>query len=260
MKKLALCTLICWSLGAFASPLSAQTCIGNCGTASPNGDVTAPPAYGPNYGYVSTSGGVAGAGQITSAGGSNGSEYLTMAFSANAGDALNFYFNFITSDGAGFSDYGFAQLLNASLDPVAYLFTARTTTSGNTSPGFDLPANSATLTPSGTPIIGGAPIWAQLGDSSGGCFDAGCGYTDWINSNYVIETSGVYTLRLGVTNISDDLFDTGMAFAGITIAGVEVPIPGVPEPSTWLMLILGFGALGAAMRRAPKVRIGVVFG
>lgn len=33
----------------------------------------------------------------------------------------------------------------------------------------------------------------------------------------------------------------------------------VPEPSTWLTIILGFGALGFAMRRAAKVRTAVAY-
>lgn len=34
-----------------------------------------------------------------------------------------------------------------------------------------------------------------------------------------------------------------------TVPGV---VPGIPEPSTWLMLILGFGLTGGAMRRRPR--------
>lgn len=32
-------------------------------------------------------------------------------------------------------------------------------------------------------------------------------------------------------------------------------IPGVPEPATWLMLILGFGAIGTSMRTRLRVRM-----
>lgn len=34
----------------------------------------------------------------------------------------------------------------------------------------------------------------------------------------------------------------------------------VPEPATWLTLILGFGALGFALRRTQKVRRSIAFG
>jgi hypothetical protein len=237
-------------LAASASPAIAQTCTGNCGTASPNGVVTAAPG-GSDYQYVSTSGGAGGAGQISTVGGTNGSEYVTAPFSAAAGDALNFNFNYVTSDGAGYADYAFAELL---LDGShsAWLFTARTQPSGDTSPGFGLPANDSTLTPASTAIIGGGPAWAQLGGSSGACYDAGCGYTGWINSLYSILGPGSYQLRFGVTNWSDTSFDSGLAFSGLALN--DVPIDGaVPEPGTWAMMLLGFGAIGIAFRRRKAV-------
>lgn len=40
---------------------------------------------------------------------------------------------------------------------------------------------------------------------------------------------------------------------------VNVLAGNVPEPATWLMLILGFGAIGAGMRRAKGVRTSVAY-
>lgn len=234
-----------------ASAASAASCVGNCGTLAPNGDVTAPPEGGPNYGYVSTAGGVAGVGQISGVGGTNGSEFISDVFGAEAGDPLAFYFNYITSDGSQYTEYGFAELLTDTGSHVAYLFTARTTPSGNTSPGFNLPANSATLTPATTPIIGGGPDWSALGGYSGSCYGPGCGYTGWIKSVYDIGATGNYKVKFGVTNFLDQIYDSGMAYAGLTIAGE--PIGGVvPEPSTWAMMLLGFFGLGSALRRGRR--------
>jgi hypothetical protein len=180
-------------------------------------------------------------------GGTTGSSYLTQTFSAAAGDSLDLFFNYVTSDGASFSDYAFAELLQNGTN-VAYLFTARTQPSGDTSPGFGLPPNSSTLNPGSTPIIPGAPLWSPLGTSSGNCFDLGCGYTGWIQSTYQIGSAGTYQLRFGVTNFADNGFDSGLAFAGVSIN--DVPIPGgVPEPATWAMMIGGMGVVGGAMRR-----------
>lgn len=39
-----------------------------------------------------------------------------------------------------------------------------------------------------------------------------------------------------------------------------VPAPPIPEPATWAMLILGFGAVGGAMRSASKRRATLAFG
>jgi hypothetical protein len=233
--------------GAMAAPIT----VGNSGVAGPNGVVTAPPADGPNYRYVSTFGGVAGAGQIAGAGGTTGSSYTTDVFTANSGSILTFYFNYVTSDGAGFSDYAWSALLDSSgASVVDYIFSARTTPTGNTVPGFGLPGLNATLSPSSTPIIPGGPVWAQLGGSSGDCFAAGCGYTGWIQATYTIATAGNYRIGFGVTNSIDGAFQSGMAFTSSIVDGEVIdPTPAIPEPSTWAMLIAGFGLVGAAARR-----------
>lgn len=236
---------------ATAAPIS----VGNTGIATPNGVVTAPPADGPNYRYVSTNGGVGGAGQVSGAGGTNGSSYTTDVFSANAGSILTFYFNYITSDGAGFSDYAWSALLNSSgASVVDYIFSARTTPSGNTVPGFGLPGLNAVLTPGTSPINPGATTWAQLGASSGACFQGvgqGCGSTGWIQATYTIAAAGTYRLGFGVTNISDTSFDSGLAFTSSIVDGeiVDPVNPAIPEPSSWAMMIAGFGLVGAMARR-----------
>jgi hypothetical protein len=247
MGKIAL--LVGILLAASASPVVAQ-CTGNCGTASPNGVVTAPPG-GTDYQFVSTSGGTTGAGQISSVGGTNGSEYVTAPFTAGAGDVLNFNFNYVTSDGAGYADYAFTELLSGG-SHVAWLFTARTQPTGDTSPGFGLPSNDATLVPSTTPINGGGPAWDQLGGYSGLCYNAGCGYTGWINSMYTIVGPGSYELRFGVTNWSDTIWDSGLAFAGLKLNDVPIDAA-VPELGTWAMMLVGFGAIGVALRRRKAV-------
>jgi hypothetical protein len=87
-----------------------------------------------------------------------------------------------------------------------------------------------------------------LGGYSGDCWSSGCGHTGWINSDYTIGTTGQYALRFGVTNYVDDGYDSALAFSGVTVAGTSVPI-GTPEPATWALLVVGFGAVGFAMRR-----------
>ena len=201
------------------------TCVGTCGTLGPNGVVTAPPG-GTSYTYVTTNGGVYGAGQLPGEGGTNGSTYTTTPFSADAGDDLNFGFNYVTTDGSGYADYAWAALYTATLDPVAILYTARTQSSGTIVPGQDLPGVEATLNPSSVPIIPGGPQWAPLGSESGSCFSAGCGYTGWVSSTYEIATPGNYVLRFGVSNWQDSGYQSGMAFSGITVGGV--PVEGAP--------------------------------
>lgn len=242
MHKLT--TLMMGAVAALAAnSANAAVCVGTCGVLGPDGVVTSSPLGG-TYQYVSTAGGVVGAGSLAVGGETNGSLYTTSAFSAEAGDSLVFYFNFVTSDGGSFTDYAYSQLNGPTGDVI---FTARTTPSGDTVPGFGLPGLSSVLVPSMTPIIPGAPEWSALGTgSTNTCFAAGCGYTGWIKSTYTITTAGIYTLSFGVTNINDTSYDTGLAFDGITVAGMPV---GVPEPASWALMITGFGLVGGALRR-----------
>ncbi len=113
-------------------------CTGDCGTLGANGDITASPEGG-DYGYIVSDTGITGLG-LGIPGETDGTRLRTGAFSAGAGDALDFYFNFVSPDGtSSFPDYAWVRLLDASLSEVAILFTARTTTSGDTVPGFGLP-------------------------------------------------------------------------------------------------------------------------
>lgn len=229
---------------------SGWTAVGNAGTLGANGVVTVAPSGGSQYGYVSTSGGVTGVG-LSGVGGSgsptNGSTLRSVVFSAAAGDDLEFFFNYVTSDGAGFADYAWARLLDSTQAQVALLFTARTAPSGSIVPGFSMPAPTATLAPTSVPIIGGAPAWSALGNSSNTCYSGGCGYTGWVQSNYQIAAAGNYILEFGVTNWNDTSYQSGLAFDGITIGGVVIGEPGnnVPEPAT--LALLGVSLAGAAL-------------
>jgi hypothetical protein len=244
---------------ATAAPLQpGWSAVGNAGVGSPNGVVTAPPAFGPNYNYVTTADGVDGGGTLASAGLSgetNGSTLTSPTFTAAAGDLLQFFFNYVTSDGSGFADYAWATLNDASTDAeAAILFTARTQPSGDIVPGFGLPSASATFTPASTEIISGGPAWSELGGSSGLCFDAGCGYTGWVQSNYMIQTAGTYKLLFGVTNWDDQAYDSGMAIAGATIDGkpIDPTDPNViPLPATIWLLGAGLAGLAGLRRRRP---------
>jgi len=254
LKHLAGLGVVALGLAMVPSAASANVCVGDCGVLGANGVVTAPPIGG-QYRYVTTAG-PDGGGNIPGfavAEATNGSNFTTSSFEALAGSTLEFYFNYVTSDGSQFSDFAWAAL-NGGGGSLT-LFTARTTPSGDTVPGFGLPglAPGVTLTPGSTPIIPGGPVWSPLGGDSGACFAAGCGYTGWIKSTFTITDAGFYTLQFGVSNALDGDFQSGLAFAGLVIDGAPIdPTPGIPEPASWAMLITGFGMVGFAARRRRR--------
>lgn len=43
--------------------------------------------------------------------------------------------------------------------------------------------------------------------------------------------------------------------ASATLAVPPSPIPSVPEPATWALTLIGFGAMGAALRRRPRTSV-----
>jgi hypothetical protein len=219
------------------------TCDGICGASGADGVITLAPSSGAQYGYVVSAfdsptglalSGVGGTGSPTT-----GSRLRSSAFTATAGQELRFYFNYVTSDGAGYADYGWARLLDGSLTEVALLFTARTTPGGSTVPGFDMPAVAATITPATVTVVPGGPTWSPLGAESGLCYDTGCGYTDWVLSSYDIPVDGTYILEFGVVNWNDSSYQSGMAFDGITVGGAPPSASeAIPTLSGWGVLVL----------------------
>ncbi len=212
-------------------------CEGNCGTSGADGVVTLAPDGGEAYGWVSSDEGVTDI-ALEGVGGdgnpTNGSRLRSGLFEVDAGEELEFQFNYVTSDGGGFADYAWARLLDENLQEVALLFTARTSSDPDEStvPGFEMPDIEATIDPAEVLIIPDETEWSPLGSDSGTCFSTGCGYTDWVQSNYVIADSGTYVLEFGVVNWDDQSFDSGMAFDGITVGGEPIdpgPAPGDPE-------------------------------
>lgn len=236
----------------FGGDTGGWTCIGTCGIDGPDGDVPASPngPFSPFYGYVSTAGGPLMQGlsipgpERDGAFEYNGSTLTSPVFFANAGYSLNLNFNYITSDNDDWPDYAWAKLVNASDHSVAaVLFTARTTPSGNTAPGFSMPAINATLNPSSvtiTPGSNGVTTWSPLGTSSGSCFlmglYPGCGTTGWISSNYHITTPGDYILEAGVVNWGNGGYDSGLAFS-------------VPEPASLILVSIGLSVISLVRSR-----------
>ena len=247
-----------WVASAQALDIGPWTCTGTCGTLGADGVVPlSPVAGGASYGWISTNGstetGLAPPSitAVTGADATNGSTIVSPSFTASSGQVLSFYFDYVTSDGSSsYGDFAWVRLLNASTGAeVAILFTARTSPTGDTVPGYSMPPlpTGATLIPASTPVFPGGPSWTPLGANSGQCFSDGCGYTGWVQANYVIPAAGTYKLEFGVVNWDDMSYNSGLAFDGAMIGGTSIGLnqTGAPIPTLgqWAQMALALALL-----------------
>jgi len=73
---------------------------------------------------------------------------------------------------------------------------------------------------------------------------------------------GMQTQLVGISGITSFSFVTSGSFFGEDtiqtdnwVYTLDTPTGGVPEPATWTMMILGFGAIGGSLRRRNAVRV-----
>jgi PEP-CTERM motif len=246
--------------------LDTWTCDGACGSATADGHIGQSPLGNPQFGFVTTAGSLAtgvaplsiGAGVNT-----NGSRYVSSAFDATG--PVDAYFNYITTDGKAFTDFGWARLVNDTTNTTAaWLFAARSSTKNTKDV---IPGGVTTAFKPKTAIEGfadfrfsrlDAPTASFLGESSGTCFSSSntCGSTGWLHST-VSVASGRYRLEVGVTNVSDGIFDSALAF---DLSGLPVQfqmnalfdraaLAPVPEPTSLALMLAGGAAVFAARRR-----------
>lgn len=249
-------TALALSVGAaHAAPLPAGwTTNGNAGSfTAADGVVTLAPGFS-SYQWMSTNGAPTNGGTLPTGSigiETNGTTVQTPTFTVANGDKLKFFFNYITSDGAQYTEYAWAALFGGTSTFDSYLFTARTTTSGDTVPGFGLPGlgTGVSLIPASTPIIAGGPAFSPLGSSSGSCYNTGCGYTGWIEMDYAFTADGNYSLKFGVTNALDTSYQSAFAVAGVAINDVPIDDNKVPEPATLALVGISLAGLGILRRR-----------
>jgi hypothetical protein len=116
---------------------------------------------------------------------------------------------------------------------------------GNCSQGFE---NSARY------IIGGTTYLFGDGAGSGGIGPvSGGAYYD--TAAHSFANSGKYSALFTLAAPSNVKFFIYDDYLGDNRGGISLSVAGVPEPATWGLMILGFGAVGfAARRRKSSVR------
>lgn len=135
--------------------------------------------------------------------------------------------------------------------------------------------DSATGASTGTTFVGiynegGASTGYEIAEFSGlrGRIANGTALSNSIsgdtNSDGFIDSGYDVTLGMGrsftIGAGQSFTFTTGTIFGSGAPGQIVVPNPGaVPEAATWAMMLLGFGAMGAALRRRAKVRTTVRF-
>lgn len=133
--------------------------------------------------------------------------------------------------------------------PLTNMFAPNSTGSNNSS-FFETALLHGVFTGSGAP--------AQLTVSSD---DDAYVYLDglYIGGNPGVHGTATAVLNLGslTGNHSLDVFyaDRAQVAASLGVSGINLDTlrPGVPEPATWSLMILGFGAAGAMLRKARKL-------
>lgn len=120
--------------------------------------------------------------------------------------------------------------------------------SGST--GYDIPKNSKGLTFNLDPISDAGSDSATL--SSGLAAFLGTG-----NVSFTFSSTSLFALSGAQT---DTFTGTPSIGAAATLTynydlAPPPPPPSVPEPTSWLMMLAGFGALGMVMRRRPRTSI-----
>lgn len=104
--------------------------------------------------------------------------------------------------------------------------------------GLSLPANTFTTTAFEEPFtFSGTPL------GQNGRLEITLRNTEGFTDRYVTGPPRVANLRLSFNSLS------------ATVDAVTTPAA-VPEPSSWAIMILGFGVVGAAARRRPRTAVG----
>jgi len=158
----------------------------------------------------------------------------------------------------------------ASATSVLFNFTGSATASftllQSPTPSFVNPNNFGFNSVAGT--FQGAPALLGVGFGTGGDFNLASGMTYVMGlpnglpggTNLFSGTTAAPTFNLGTYSFFGDIVTQNDGAPTHALGNFSLSITSVsdavPEPSTWMMMIAGFGLLGGAMRYGNNTRIG----
>jgi hypothetical protein len=224
MKKFLLAAALAGSALVGASPASAAFLLPG----------TLLPAFLDDYSIIQASAGTLLTSGSASATASSFSGSLTWAVYKNTSNTLDFYYQ-ATSTGAGTESPTHAIDKFTVANFGAYTVDAYVSTAALA--GFAAPNN-------GDVAFGQRSLDAP-----------GVGNVLTVNflANGLLagESSNVYVFRTNAETYTAGTFGLldGVGTGGLTVA------PGIPEPSTWAMMLTGFGAVGYSLRRRKSYKL-----
>lgn len=79
-------------------------------------------------------------------------------------------------------------------------------------------------------------------------------YAQWTPFTYTFNSGLSSTITLALSDLTATHSFNDFSFDDVSLQGPAPDAGAVPEPSTWALMLLGFGAIGAATRHSRKKR------
>lgn len=233
------------ALGAALAGTGFNATGANLSTNTQNGFFNNGAVIGINQGVVLTTGTLGCVGSVNNSGSCSGSgtgSSLVLDFTL---DSSTLFFNYV------FASEEYIEYVNSSFNDSFQLLL--------NGPGFTN-VNLAQIPGGGGPVtinnVNHLSNSTFFNNNSSGLFPIQFdGFTDVLTASASGLTPGAgYTLSFNISDVGDSSLDSAVFIQGGTIGSIPTPVGGVPEPGTWAMMLLGFGAIGSSMRRRKSAQ------
>jgi hypothetical protein len=171
---------------------------------------------------------------------------------ANDANANNFWFGLYSGPGTLFGSPG-SFTIPISATGVTHVYTLADNTFGTAGST----EYSVTFTGSGGSFTGDYVGGTNTRDYNLNCSTTGClalAVPEWVDNGrgqWLHVVDWAMPANFGLSSITFNQVD---GTDGAIVAGVTLGVASVPEPATWAMVILGFGAIGWTLRR-PRIAV-----